>query len=347
MDAQELTLFLTGIELTDSRMGPAAPTIPAAPTGLAVTSGASSLTLDWTNGDTYSLVAIDRAADSADFTALTTVAGNVITYEDTTALAGITYTYKVRGLKATFPSPYSNTDSGELVTSTSFSVAFDGDATSGASSSSIAPIQVTTNDKYIIGGWIRPTAVNVEYHFAEMSSLQAAQVFDLWISATGKIRLTALVDATYNTDSLVGPSISANADQFFLLVLDGTNYRLSLNAGTEATMALTSTFVGTGGTMTFGNSPANEVGFPGSLDEVFFCKNPADIEAAVTLITTTIYNSGTGLRYADVSGANKTTMGLVSWWGFDEASGTREDLNSTVDLTPSVAGVTQSAPLVG
>ncbi len=113
MDQQ---IFLTAIEYTGTASGgdTRPPTIGAAPTSLTATADADSINLAWTNGDTYTATVILRK-DSGDYIALTSQAGNATSYNDTTALSGITYTYKVRGVKGGFPTPYSNEASDTII----------------------------------------------------------------------------------------------------------------------------------------------------------------------------------------------------------------------------------------
>lgn len=101
-------LFLTGIESVG--LPNVTPVVGAAPTLLTATADADSIVLAWTNGDTYTSTVIERKTTD-QYTALATAAGNATGYDDTTATVGVTYTYKVRGVKNTYPTPYSNEDS--------------------------------------------------------------------------------------------------------------------------------------------------------------------------------------------------------------------------------------------
>lgn len=57
-----------------------------------------------------------------------------------------------------------------------------------------------------------------------------------------------------------------------------------------------------------------------------FGKNPVGgISALTTTIKNALYNAGAGVRYSDISAANHTTWGTISWWELDEESGTRAD----------------------
>ncbi len=100
-------VFTTAIEIVGVQTPPV---IAAAPTSLTATADSDSIVLAWTNGDTYTGTVIQRKT-TGDFVDLATAAGNATGYDDTTAVAGTTYTYHVRGLKGGFPTSYSNSAS--------------------------------------------------------------------------------------------------------------------------------------------------------------------------------------------------------------------------------------------
>lgn len=66
--------------------------------------------LSWRdNSTTETGFEISRSTDGVNFSTLTTVAQNVVTYTDNTVVAGTTYYYKVRGIETGGPVVYSNT----------------------------------------------------------------------------------------------------------------------------------------------------------------------------------------------------------------------------------------------
>ncbi len=107
-------VFLTCIEGIDTRggAGNGIQVIPATPTSLTATADADSINLAWTRVGTYDKVLIDRK-DIGDYTQIASIA-SAASYDDTTALPGITYTYRVRGLRNGYPSPYSNESSATI-----------------------------------------------------------------------------------------------------------------------------------------------------------------------------------------------------------------------------------------
>ncbi len=107
-------IFLTCIEGIDTRggAGNGIQVIPAAPTSLTATADADSINLAWTRVGTYDKVLIDRK-DIGAYAQIASIA-TAASYDDTTALPGVTYTYRVRGLRNGYPSPYSNEDSATI-----------------------------------------------------------------------------------------------------------------------------------------------------------------------------------------------------------------------------------------
>ena len=101
--------FLTCIEFIPEI---ATQTIPAAPVTLTATADADSINLAWTRVGTYDKVLIDRK-DIGAYTQIASIA-TAASYDDTTALPGVTYTYRVRGLRNGYPSPYSNESSATI-----------------------------------------------------------------------------------------------------------------------------------------------------------------------------------------------------------------------------------------
>lgn len=339
------------ILVTQDSVAPAAPTIPAAPADLTATSDSDSIGLEWTNGDTYSAVVIMRKTNG-DYSALATIAGDQESYDDTTAVVDTTYTYKVRGVKNSFPSLYSNEDSATVTVSTSAAAGFDG-TTAYLTAVDPASIRISNTDSIIIGMWIKCTNLNT---------------FPVILQKNDAVAQTYAVETTGDTDAVVvdvqfrvasdlkkivfsDEVIAPNTKTFVLAWKNPTTKTLNvkINAQTADSYDYTAdegSFTSTAGDLFIGTDDgALALPFAGSIDEAFICVSPANLATALTTIATTIYNAGTGIRYAGLTAQQKTDIGLVSWWGLDEASGTREDLHGSVDLTPQ-GGVTQGTALV-
>jgi regulation of enolase protein 1 (concanavalin A-like superfamily) len=80
------------------------------PSGLLVTSAtATQIDLRWADNDTSEMgFQVERSTDGATFALLRTVAHNEITLADTTVMASIRYFYRVRAVRGSDVSPYSN-----------------------------------------------------------------------------------------------------------------------------------------------------------------------------------------------------------------------------------------------
>ena len=84
--------------------------LPTAPTGLsAVTSGLTQVTLNWTDTapNIESGFVIQRSTDGKTFSQVGTTATGVTRFVDTTAAAGVAYTYRVAGTNSNGTSPFS------------------------------------------------------------------------------------------------------------------------------------------------------------------------------------------------------------------------------------------------
>ncbi|MBI5381039.1 MAG: N-acetylmuramoyl-L-alanine amidase [Opitutae bacterium] len=91
------------------------PGAPATPTALTATGAAAAVALKWTdNSDNETGFRIERKIDGATtWSTLATVATNITSYSDTTALGGRTYLYRVQAFNTTGNSPlYSNEAAG-------------------------------------------------------------------------------------------------------------------------------------------------------------------------------------------------------------------------------------------
>lgn len=88
-----------------------APSEPAAPTTLAATIVSTGISLTWTdNASNETAYQVERKlASGSTFALLATKSANVTSHIDTTAVAGVSYQYRVRAMNSSTPSAYSNT----------------------------------------------------------------------------------------------------------------------------------------------------------------------------------------------------------------------------------------------
>lgn len=326
MDEQ---LFLTAVELVEMQTPPA---IPAKPTILTATADADSIVLGWTENGTYDKVLIDRKS-SGEYSQLISINGGIATYDDTTAVAGTTYTYRVRGLTSGYPSPYSN-ETSDIIAFTPHAISSDGSAGNYLTAVNPTSLAFTNNDVVIFGAWINMTNRVNDGFLGKLDT--GSNIYYFGTDGVGKLDFVYYTGLTLS--EILAASALSNTTKYFVLAwVDPatTSLNIQVNGGTPESMSYTvnTPFSMGSGDFFLGNDGLDNLLLNGSLDEVFVCKNPANLSDALTALNTTVYNSGNGTLYSALSGATITTIGLQNWWGLDEASGTRLDLNASVNLT--------------
>ncbi|HYE80425.1 MAG TPA: LamG-like jellyroll fold domain-containing protein [bacterium] len=84
----------------------------------------------------------------------------------------------------------------------------------------------------------------------------------------------------------------------------------------------------------------------GRMDSLALFKSPpGGIAAIIATISSRLYNSGSGLTYADLTAAERTDWGLIEWWDMDALSGNETGAhaglvltdNNTVTSNPGIA----------
>lgn len=124
----------------------------------------------------------------------------------------------------------------------------------------------------------------------------------------------------------------ANTWYFVLVWHDAVNSRIRIrvNHGTldSANLAITVAAQSSAFRISSRDNDADFLG--GRVAAVAFGKSPgAGINSLADTISSRLYNSGSGLTYDDLTAAEKSAWGLVSWWQLDEESGTRRDSHAT------------------
>ncbi len=216
-----------------------------------------------------------------------------------------------------------------------------------------AGLRITTTDTFILGGWMNITANCPDSMVLTKGILFADTTGEYGIRHRDAGNISATIHTGIPDDFAEATVFSTEGEItqgtkcFVVVWFDGTTLNIKVNANSAAsTPAIMLSNPAAGGLFTMFADGGHTNESACALDEWFFCKNPASMANALTAISSAIYNSGSGVRYGSVSAGNKTTMGLVSWWGLDEASGsTRLDLHGSNNLT--VGGtITQTPPLV-
>lgn len=210
-------------------------------------------------------------------------------------------------------------------------------------------LRITKNDTFIIGGWIKWNDNVDSVPFTKGDVNLGTESYGMYLSGSNGLITASVANGVSDTAIDAVTAIVSGVSAFVLMWVDSTTINISINNGTVATAICARINVADpgGNVVCFSNDDGlGGLGFKGILDEWFFCKNPASMTTAISTINTDIYNGGTGLRYKNVTAADKTTIGLVSWWTMDQATGSsRTDSSSTNDLTKT-GTITQVSPIV-
>lgn len=236
------------------------------------------------------------------------------------------------------------------------SAAFDGVNGTDLIKTSATSLYLADTDTVIIGGWVKYTDNSIASCLMAMHDVP-----DINIGGNWSYRIENNGDGTFNfasRKSLLGhesvdstsAAIANNQKAFFLAWKDTAAKTVNVkinNAALDSSdyTGTDSAFITAPGDFLLGGDPVIAASCSAALDELFVCKNPANLAAALSTINTTIYNAGTGLRYEGLTAQQKIDIGLVSWWGLDETSGTRFDLHGTNDMTVE-GNVTAATALV-
>lgn len=221
-----------------------------------------------------------------------------------------------------------------------------------------ASLQISDTDSYIFGGWVKivigggnqgnqifgmkggDTNTTKSYGFSRNGNGVSSVIrfFARESSSTVKLASSGAETVGDNTNTFVLGWVDPIAGKVYLRINAGTIYETALSL---------SSFTDPGGDLTFFRAEDGTSSNRDTFDEWFFCKNPPNLAIALSYINTYVYNSGFGNQYANLPSDVKTALGLVSWWGFDETSGTRFDLHGNNDFTPDVNIESASALISG
>lgn len=217
-------------------------------------------------------------------------------------------------------------------------------------------LEVSHTDSFIVGGWFEPTTSSVNpasimgkgenQGFSSHSNLS----YSIRLTAGGSVQFKTRISSTSDASITANEGIALNTSHFILAWVNAStgDWGIQIDDNEPATGIISLTaFTDDGAEFRIGrtNATFGFSGRPGYRDEWFFCKNPPDFDAAL-LVAQFLYNDGLGLNYASLTNDMKTTLGLVSWWGLDEASGTRFDSHGNEDLDLNAPIISQGPSLV-
>ncbi len=333
----DLQYFLTAVDFTGSAFGSsgAAPVIPAAPTLLSATADADSIALAWTENGTYDTVAIDRKT-TGEYTALATINGGIATYDDTTAVVGTEYTYKVRGVRNGFPSPYSNEDSDTIPLSSVVRSADFPDAKTLVLSSGNGSLSPGTGN-WSMTCWVRPTflatASNPRGIFSKGSTSSAAAMeFGIAANASFDRAAVFVSNGIIITEKDTVNSSLTNNDWNFIAVTYNSGtliLSISINDGTPVTQAACPAL------QSLGNATSVKIGgsFGTGIDPFIgqICMLGIWQKTLTSGQITTLYNAGVGVAAASVD-----TTNLLAYYNLDQDS----DGSNAVARTPGAGSAT-------
>ncbi len=291
----------------------ASPIIGAAPVSLTATADSDSIALAWTNGDTYTGIVIMRKT-TGDYSALDTAAGDAESYDDITALPGITYTYKVRGIKSTFPTSYSNE---------AFDTISVGAPTRAAEflSGENKKLSVThsslnlTGIDFSICGWFRQTTPTDNQNYIFYGTSTGTDSYAWYLNNADNSILTFNVSdglflQTYVESNAVPFSSTWH---FFCVTFNNTTkaLRLSIDDGTPGTATFTL------GTLQSFSAPLTIGTIDGDTNYDTSCFGIWTRVLTGTEITS-LYGAGHARIYTALSVGEK--VGLQNYWNLDELS---------------------------
>lgn len=182
---------------------------------------------------------------------------------------------------------------------------------------------------FTFAGWAKMDSTSGNYTLFCKDETGARDYQLTYLTGTGMLWQVFTAGET-GRNAIINSGISANTWFFFVAWHDSTantvnlqinNGSVTSNGTTASLQAPTSSAfrVGYSGTTT-------TFGLDGSMQNLGYWKRVLNSTERSTL-----YNSGNGVNYSDLSSGMKTS--LVSWWAFGEADGNRADSHGTNTLT--------------
>lgn len=225
-----------------------------------------------------------------------------------------------------------NVSGGQRIVDLPHSISNDGTSGNYLTATNPTSLTFTESDTIIFGAWINLTNKINNGFIGKLDGVENKYYLSTDGSGSLDFTIVGLIGG-----EVTGATPLSNSTKYFILAWFDpatTTVNIQVNGGTVESSIYTPAAISMGsGDFFLGDDGLSNLILNGKLDEIFVCKNPADLSTALTTLNTTVYNSGTGVRYEGLDSATKTTIGLQNWWGVDESSGTRADLHGTVNLT--------------
>jgi len=186
-----------------------------------------------------------------------------------------------------------------------------------------------------IAGWVYLDAVAANQGLVTKDAGANNREYGAYYNIADGIRFYVFHDGTTIKETPGAGILTAGTWNFFIGWHDSVNNTVNIkvnNGTTQSSAHTTGVFDGTAALELGRFATSNYLG--GRLDSVAFGKSPSGgIASVISAINTSLFNNGRGKKYADLTAAEKSDWGLVSWWNLDESSGNRSDSHGSNTLT--------------
>lgn len=233
---------------------------------------------------------------------------------------------------AGFAEASGNESGGQRIVDLPHSISNNGTPGNYLSATNPTSLTFTQTDTMIFGMWINLVVAAQNGFLSKLEGVDPKY----YISTDGGGSFDFAVLGLTNGEVASASPLSTATKYFCLAWIDPASHtvNIQINGGTVESSSYTPATISMGvGDFVLADDGTAALVLNGKLDEIFVCKNPSSLSAALTALNSTVYNSGSGVRYENLATSTKTIIGLQNWWGVDESSGTRFDLHGSVNLT--------------
>lgn len=190
-----------------------------------------------------------------------------------------------------------------------------------------------------VAGWIKLNAKDDNYHFASKWRTGQPNEYRIWFFGDDNpLRFSVSSNGSDQTILEATNFGSLPLDTWFFVLAwhdaAGGAIHLRVNDLPAQSTAHSGGVNAGSSDLIFGAKDPGNRQMDGALDQWAFGKSPpGGIATVIDDIHATLYNAGQGAFHSQLSDAQRTDWGLVSWWELEEASGTRADAHGSNDLT--------------